>query len=448
VESILSFLERSMIGNSLNAADELLDLWPTLRRSHRVDRFEALPRELMDNFFLALDARSQSDLLLALPEGERRLYMRLLAPDDAADLIQESPKNRRQYLLDLLDEKTVLEVQALLAYREDIAGGLMNPRFARLRPDASIDEAISYLRQQLGHVETIHYAYVLDENQVLLGVVSLKDLVAADPKKTVKDVMTTNIYTVAANTDQMDIAHLLTQHGIKAIPVLDERGRMQGIVTADDLIDVLREQDTEDIQKMGGMEALDGPYLETTFAAMIKKRAGWLVILFVGEMLTATAMGHFEHELERAVVLSLFIPLLISSGGNSGSQATSLIIRALALKEVRLRDWWRVIRREIAAGVMLGAILGTVGMIRILIWQSIWHTYGEHYFLIATTIAFSLLGVVTFGTLAGSMLPFILRKCGLDPASASAPFVATLVDVTGLIIYFSVAKIILTGTLL
>ncbi len=437
-----------MIGNSLNAADELLDLWPTLRRSHRVDRFEALPRELMDNFFLALDARSQSDLLLALPEGERRLYMRLLAPDDAADLIQESPKNRRQYLLDLLDEKTVLEVQALLAYREDIAGGLMNPRFARLRPDASIDEAISYLRQQLGHVETIHYAYVLDENQVLLGVVSLKDLVAADPKKTVKDVMTTNIYTVAANTDQMDIAHLLTQHGIKAIPVLDELGRMQGIVTADDLIDVLREQDTEDIQKMGGMEALDGPYLETTFAAMIKKRAGWLVILFVGEMLTATAMGHFEHELERAVVLSLFIPLLISSGGNSGSQATSLIIRALALKEVRLRDWWRVIRREIAAGVMLGAILGTVGMIRILIWQSIWHTYGEHYFLIATTIAFSLLGVVTFGTLAGSMLPFILRKCGLDPASASAPFVATLVDVTGLIIYFSVAKIILTGTLL
>jgi len=437
-----------MIGHALNAADELLDLWPTLRRSYRVHRFEALPRELMDNFFLALDAKSQSDLLLALPEGERRLFMRLLAPDDASDLIQESPKNQRQYLLDLLDEKTVLEVKALLAYREDIAGGLMNPRFARLRPDASIDEAISYLRQQLGHVETIYYAYVLGENQVLLGVVSLRDLVAADPKKTVKDVMTTRIYTVSANTDQMDIAHLLTQHSIKAIPVLDERGRMQGIVTADDLIDVLREQDTEDIQKMGGMEALDGPYLETTFAAMIKKRAGWLVILFLGEMLTATAMGHFEHEIERAVVLSLFIPLLISSGGNSGSQATSLIIRALALKEVRLKDWWRVIRREIAAGVMLGAILGIVGMIRILIWQYLWHTYGEHYLLIATTIAFSLLGVVTFGTLAGSMLPFILRRCGLDPASASAPFVATLVDVTGLIIYFSVAKIILTGTLL
>jgi magnesium transporter len=434
--------------HSLNAADELLDLWFSLRSGQRVDRFEALPRELMDNFFLALDANAQSSLVRSLPEGERRLYMRLLAPDDAADVIQESPKRQRQYLLDLLDDKTRNEVRALLAFREDIAGGLMNPRFARLRPDASIDEAISYLRQQLGHVETIHYAYVLDEGQTLLGVVALKDLVAADPKKTVKDVMTTKIYSVSPNTDQSEIAHLLTQHGIKAVPVIDENRHMQGIVTADDLIDVLQEEDTEDIQKLGGMEALDGPYLETTFPAMIKKRAGWLVILFLGEMLTATAMSHFEHEIERAVVLSLFIPLLISSGGNSGSQATSLIIRALALREVRLKDWWRVIRREVAAGVMLGIILGIVGMTRILIWQSIWHTYGEHYLLIALTIAFSLLGVVTFGTLAGSMLPFILRRCGLDPASASAPFVATLVDVTGLIIYFTVAKIILTGTLL
>jgi magnesium transporter len=434
--------------HSLNAADELLDLWPSLRPLQRLSRFQSLPREQMDNFFLALDARAQSGLLLSLPEGERRLYMRLIAPDDAADLIQESHKSQRQYLLDLLDDKTKQEVKALLAFREDIAGGLMNPRFARLRPDASIDEAISYLRQQLGHVETIHYAYVLDENQTLLGVVALKDLVAADPKKMVKDVMTTKIYSVSPNTDQSEIAHLLTQHGIKAVPVIDQNRRMEGVVTADDLIDVLREEDTEDIQKMGGMEALDGPYLETGFLAMIKKRAGWLVILFLGEMLTATAMNHFEHEIERAVVLSLFIPLLISSGGNSGSQATSLIIRALALREVRLKDWWRVISREVAAGVMLGAILGVVGLTRILVWQAIWHTYGEHYILIAITIAFSLLGVVTFGTLAGSMLPFILRRCGLDPASASAPFVATLVDVTGLIIYFSVAKIILTGTLL
>jgi magnesium transporter len=437
-----------MIEHSLNAADELLDLWPTLKKADRVAHFEMLPRELTDNFFLALDASAQSRLLLSLPKGERRLYMRLLAPDDAADLIQESPQSEHEYLLDQLDDKTKQEVKALLAFREDIAGGLMNPRFARLRPESSIDEAISYLRQQLGNVETIHYAYVLDEHQRLLGVVALKNLVAADPKKTVMDVMTEKTYTVSENTDQVEIAHLLTQHGIKAVPVLDKDGRMRGVVTADDLIDVLREEDTEDIQKMGGMEALDGPYLDTGFVTMIKKRAGWLVILFLGEMLTATAMGYFEHEIERAVVLSLFIPLLISSGGNSGSQATSLVIRALALREVRLKDWWRVIRREVAAGVMLGAILGAVGFTRIMIWQSIWHTYGQHYFLIGLTIAFSILGVVTFGTLAGSMLPFILRRFGLDPASASAPFVATLVDVTGLIIYFSVARIILTGTLL
>ncbi len=219
-----------MIGHSLNVADELLDLWPTLRRTERVNRFEALPRELLDNFFLALDAQAQSALLLSLPEGERRLYMRLLAPDDAADLIQKSPERERQYLLDLLDDKTKQEVKALLAFREDSAGGLMNPRFARLRPEASIDEAIGYLRQQLGHVETIHYAYVLDENQLLQGVVSLKDLVAADSKKSVNDVMTTKLYTVSENANQEEIAHLLTQHGIKAVPVVDAEGACRGLL--------------------------------------------------------------------------------------------------------------------------------------------------------------------------------------------------------------------------
>jgi magnesium transporter len=349
--------------------------------------------------------RSRAFFWLCLKASDR-LYMHLLAPDDAADVIQSSPKRSRSYLMDLMDDKSKQEVTALLAYRDDVAGGLMNPRFARLRPDLTIDQALTYLRQQVGQVETIHYGYVLDDQQKLLGVVSLKDLVAADPEKTVRDVMTTRSHTVTENSNEMESAHLFTEHGLEAIPVLDDQGHMKGVITADDLIDVLREQDTEDMLKLGGMEALDGPYFETTFLAMIKKRAGWLVILFLGEMLTATAMTHFEHEIERAVVLSLFIPLLISSGGNSGSQATSLVIRALALREVRLN------------------------------------------LLIALTNAFSLLGVVTFGTLDDSMLPFILRKCGMDPASASAPFVASLVDVTGLIIYFTVAKIILTGTLL
>ena len=437
-----------MIEHSLTPSDELLDQWPHLRRSQRLQAFQALPREYMDDFFLSLDAKGQSELVFALPEGERRLFVRLLAPDDAADLIQESPQREHDYLMGLMDDKTRQETRALLDYREDVAGGLMNPRFARLRPEETVDQAITYLRQQLSQVEMIYYAYVLDNSQRLLGVVSLKDLVRADRNKAVVDVMTTRVHKVSDVTDQKEIAHLLTTHGVKAVPVVDAEGHMKGIVTADDVIDVLREMDTKDIQKIGGMEALDGPYLETGFVAMLRKRAGWLVILFLGEMLTATAMTHYEHQIEQAVVLALFIPLLISSGGNSGSQATTLIIRAMALGELRLRDWWRVIRRELVAGIALGLLLGAIGFLRIVLWQAVSPIYGQFYVLVAITIFLSLLGVVAFGTIAGSMLPFILRRCGLDPASASAPFVATLVDVTGLIIYFSVAKIILSGTLL
>jgi len=437
-----------MIHQHLTEADELLEGWSFLGKSERVSRFERLPREQMDKFFLALDPKAQSELVLGLPEGVRRLYIRLLAPDDVADLIQESPRRHREYLLELLDDMTRQDARALLAYREDVAGGLMNPRFARLRPQASIEEAITYLRQQLSQVETIYDAYALDEEQRLVGVVSLRDLVAADSTKRVEDVMNNNPLVVSEFTDQKEIAHLFTEHGVEAIPVVDEQRHMKGVVMADDLLDVLQEEDTHDIQKLGGMEALDGPYLQTTFFQMIRKRAGWLVILFLGEMLTASAMAHYEHQIEQAVVLALFIPLLISSGGNTGSQATTLIIRAMALGELRLKDWWRVVTREAAAGVLLGCLLGAIGFTRVVVWQAIAKTYGEHYLLVGLTIALSLVGIVTFGTIVGSMLPFILRRCGLDHASASAPFVATLVDVTGIVIYFSVAKLILTGTLL
>ncbi len=434
--------------HSLTVADELLDRWSRLRRSERVAEFKRLGHEQMDTFFLELPSRGQAELLLALAPGERRLFMRLLAPDDAADLIQEAPRGERSELMALMDDATRTECNALLAYREDVAGGLMSPRFARLRPEASIEEAITYLRQQLPHVETIYYAYALDEEQRLLGVVSLKDLIAAPPERKVSDVMRPKLYKVREETDHQQVEHLFSQHGIQAIPVVDAKNRMKGIITADDIAYAAREEATEDIQKIGGMEALDGPYLETGFAAMLRKRAGWLVILFLGEMLTATAMSHYEHEIERAVVLALFIPLLISSGGNSGSQATTLIIRAMALGELRIRDWWRVIRREFLAGIALGVLLGGIGFLRIVIWQAAAGSYGEHYLLVAATVALSLLGVVTFGTISGSMLPFILKRCGLDPASASAPFVATLVDVTGLVIYFTIAKLILTGVLL
>ncbi|HEX8892831.1 MAG TPA: magnesium transporter, partial [Terriglobales bacterium] len=428
-----------MVERVQSPADELLDQWPHLRKSERLKAFQSLPHEYMDNFFLGLDAHAESKLVLALPEGERRMFVRLLAPDQAADLVQESPAEQREYLMGLMDDTTREETGALLHYREDVAGGLMNPRFARLRPDESIEQAITYLRQQLSQVELIYYGYVLDEQQRLLGIVSLKDLIRADRNKTVAEVMTTKIHKVSDSADEKEVAHLITKHGVKAVPVVDREGRMKGIITAADVMHVLREMDTKDMQKIGGMEALDGPYFETGFLAMLKKRAGWLVILFLGEMLTATAMTHYERQIEEAVVLALFIPLLISSGGNSGSQATTLIIRAMALSEVRLRDWWRVMRREVFAGIALGALLGCIGFLRIVLWQQVSPIYGQYYMLVAATIFLTLLGVVTFGTLAGSMLPFILRRCGLDPASASAPFVATLVDVTGIVIYFSVA---------
>jgi len=333
-------------------------------------------------------------------------------------------------------------------YPEDEAGGLMHPGFVAISPEITVEDAISQLRQHAGHVEMIYYAYALDDAQHLVGVVSFRELLAADRSKKVRDVMRIDFVFVSEDEDKEVVAQLLAKRRLIAVPVLDRQGRMLGIVSSTDLAGVVQQAASEDILKIGGMEALEGPYTEVTFAQMVRKRGGWLAILFLGEMLTATAMGYFSDEISRAVVLALFIPLIISSGGNSGSQATTLVIRAMALGEIRLRDWWRVIRRELMAGVALGAILGIIGITRILLWHAVRGTYGEHYLVIALTIGCSLVGVVMFGTLAGSMLPFILRSCGLDPASASAPFVATLVDVTGLIIYFSVASLILRGILL
>lgn len=428
--------------------EEVLERWPKLGVRERLETFQSIPREQADDFFLELSSRDQLELLSALPEGQHRIWLRLLAPDDAADLIQLTPPGQRQNWLKQLDETAQREVSALLAYKEDEAGGLMSPRFARLRPEMTVDEAISYLRRQAGQLETIYYAYALDDGQHLLGVVSFRDLFSADKSKTVRDVMRTQIVTTTEDADQEAVAKLFSLHHLLAIPVVDSEKCMKGIVTVDDIVDVVQEEASEDIQKLGGMEALDAPYLQIGFWRMVQKRAGWLAVLFVGEMLTATAMGYYEQEIARAVVLALFVPLIISSGGNSGSQATTLVIRAMAVGEVKLHDWWRIIRREFATGLVLGSVLATIGLTRILVWQAIWKPYGEHYLIIGLTVACSLIGVVLFGTIAGSMLPFILRRFGLDPASASAPFVATLVDVSGLVIYFTIASIFMRGTLL
>jgi magnesium transporter len=430
-------------------ASELYDVWPVLSEDERVEGFELLKRDAADAFFVQLSARDRAQLVLALPAGERRLWMRLLAPDDVADVIQETPVEKREAVLDVLDDVTRREVKGLLDYAEDEAGGLMNTRYSRLRPEMTVDEAVSYLRRDAQHREkTVYYAYVVDPDERLLGVVSFRDLIVSSGDRLIKDVMRTEVISAPEDLDQEALSRMFMRHHLMMMPVIDAEGRVKGVVSVNDIVDVVQEEATEDIHKIGGIEALEGPYLQVPLTRMIRKRAGWLAALFLGEMLTATAMGYFEASIARAVVLALFVPLIISSGGNSGSQATTLVIRAMALGEVRLKDWWRVIRRELLTGLGLGIILAAIGMARILLWEGLFDSYGEHYFLVALTVALSLIGVVVWGSIAGSLLPFILRALGFDPASASAPFVATLVDVTGLLIYFTVAAFVLRGTLL
>lgn len=436
---------------------ELYEAWPALSATELVEGFTVLSRVDAEELFWRLDARQQAELIQALPAAEKRIWMRILPPDDAADVIQETPSEERERLLGLLDEATRKEVSALLAYAEDEAGGLMNPRFARLRPDMRADEALSYLRRQTSEMaENIYYAYVLDTHQKLLGVASLRELVTAPPDRKVRDLMQTELVTVPEEMDQEKVSELFAEHDLMVLPVVDSEGRMKGIVTVDDIVDVVREEATEDMQKFGAVAALEAPYLEVGLLKMVRKRAVWLVVLFLGQTLTANVMEFFEARLGgasesglAAAVLMIFIPLIVSSGGNSGSQAATLIVRALALGEVRLSKWWAVAAREIAVGAVLGCILALLGLGRILLWHALgWGHYSEHYLLVSLTVAGSLVAVVMWGTLAGSMLPLVLRGLGLDPASASTPFVATLCDVTGLIIYFSLATLILRGALL
>jgi magnesium transporter len=441
-------METTLLNDDLSL-ENLLAHWQTLTHEEREKIFSMLGRLDQEELFINLSSDYQVEIFSDISPAEKKSWIRLLAPDDIADLLQNLDEEAQKENMRHLDYPTMIEVKALMAYAEDEAGGLMNSRFARLRPEMTVEEAIRYLRvQSKSQIETIYYAYVLDRSQMLLGVVSLRELFLADANKTIAEIMNTALVTVLQDEDQESLSKTFSNHNFLAIPVVDENNLMKGIITVDDVVEVIEEEATEDIQKLGGMEALGEPYLEISLPSMIKKRAGWLMALFIGEMFTATAMSHYENEIAKAVVLALFIPLVISSGGNSGSQATTLIIRAMALGEVRLKDWWRVFSRELISGLSLGVILGLIGLCRILLWPHKEVLYGEHYFLVAITVACSLIGIVMWGTLAGSMLPFLLRRLGLDPATSSAPFVATLVDVTGLIIYFTVASFILKGILL
>ncbi|WP_246683909.1 magnesium transporter [Labrys sp. KNU-23] len=390
-------------------------------------------------------------LIEALPAERALKLMAGMSSDRVADVFRYMNDPPRTDLLDRLDPETRASLDRLLSYPEDTAGALMTTEFVSVPSSWTVEQTLDHIRRVERTRETIYSVYVLDpKTRQLLKAVALRRLITADPKSSVLTAARFDKpITVAPTADREDVARLIAKYDLLAVPVVDDSMHVIGICTFDDIIDAIVAEGTEDAQKFGGMEALDDPYDQIGFWSMIKKRAGWLSVLLLGEMLTASAMQFFEGELEKAVVLTLFIPLIMSSGGNSGSQATSLLIRALALGEVKLKDWWRVALRELPTGVVLGAILGLIGIVRIVVWQKAgFYDYGPHWVLLGLTIGCALTAIVTFGSLTGSMLPFILKKVGFDPASASAPLVATLVDVTGLVIYFTVALVILRGTLL
>ncbi len=396
-----------------------------------------------------LDGRPE--ILARLPQDLAAQLIQGISADQQVRLVRAMPEAERAQLLPLLDAATRDTVARLMAYPPQSAGGLMTTEYLGIPSSWTALQVRQHIASVGRAKETVYAVFVIDEaTQKLLRVTSLREVIMADSATSVMDIGEgRKPVSVKPLTDREDAARLIARYNLLAIPVLDDQGRVLGIVTVDDMIDTLISEQTEDVQKFGGMEAVEEPYLEAGFWRLIQKRAGWLCVLFLGEMLTATAMGYFEHEISRAVLLALFIPLIISSGGNSGSQATSLIIRALAIREVTLEDWWRVAVREIPTGLMLGLILGAIGLLRIELWQALgWYDYGAHHLLVGVTVGLALVGVVLFGSFAGSMLPFLLRRVGFDPASASAPFVATLVDVSGLVIYFSVAYVVLRGTLL
>lgn len=431
------------LARELTLAKDLTELWPSLKISERRKHFYSLSRTTAEELFLSLSPEEQVELIVHLSDSEIRSWIRFLPPPAAANIIQILSGKKRLAILSQLDDETRHEVIGLLAYTEDAADGLMSSEYIRLRPEISLSEAIGYIRSQSKKGLKISYAYVLDHQQTLLGVVSIHDILLEPSNKAVETVMNKDLIFAPANMIAEDVARIFANSKLMALPVLDENRKMKGIVTQKDLAGAVQKAATKDIQKIGGMEALSAPYFDVSFFQLFRKRAAWLILFFLGEMFTATAMGFYEDEISKAVIFALFVPLIISSGGNSGSQASTLIIRSLALYEIRLSDWWRVFLREFAFGITLGSILAAFGLLRIVLWQQWYPIYGDHYILVAMTVSFSLFGVILWGTLAGSMMPFILGYLKFDPASASAPLIATLVDITGLIIYFFVANICL-----
>jgi magnesium transporter len=430
-------------------AGDLATTLTALSIEDQVVAFRVLPRKDASAVFEYLPLEAQDALLKAMAKEDVAALMNNMAPDDRTMFLEELPAAATRQLLTLLTPAERTVALSLLGYPESSIGRLMTPHYVAVREHWTIREVLDYVRTHGQDSETLNVIYIVDEHGLLIDDIRIRELLLASPDAKISDLMDRHFVALKATDDQQAAVSAFRKYDRTALPVTDTAGMLIGIVTIDDVLDVAEAEATEDIQRIGGSEALDEPYMTIAFWRMIKKRAGWLTALFLGEMLTATAMKSYEATLDKAIVLSLFLPLIISSGGNSGSQASTLVIRALALGEITLRDWWRIMWREILAGASLGAILATIGFFRITIWSAISpDTYGPHWIIVAITVATALIGVVMWGTLMGALLPLLLRRLGFDPATSSAPFVATLVDVTGLIIYFSVATVIMRGTLL
>ncbi len=433
-----------------DVAEVILDL----PEDEQVIIFRVLPHDLAADVFEYLGFDAQEQLLRAMAHEQVVGILNEMAPDDRTALLEELPSAAARQLIRLLTPEERRIATALLGYPEDSVGRLMTPDFIAVHEDWTVQQVLDYVREHGRDSETLNFVYVVDERGKLIDDVRMREFLLRPLTAKVSDIRDQTFGALNVTDSQQDALNVFRKYDRAALPVVDSNGVVVGIVTADDMLDVAEEEATEDIQKFGGMEALDEPYMRIPLWRMVRKRAGWLIILFLGEMLTATAMASYQEELAKALVLALFLPLIVSSGGNSGSQASTLMIRAMALGEVTLRDWWRVMSREVQAGLSLGLILGAIGVVRVAIWAIIGEQYlhrqpyGPHWPLVAITVGISLVGVVIWGTLSGSMLPFLLRRIGADPATSSAPFVATLVDVTGLIIYFSIALVIMRGVML
>jgi magnesium transporter len=428
---------------------DLAELISDLPENDQAILFRLLPKDVATETFEYLDFDSQQNLLNALTQKDVSHILNSMSADDRTALLEELPGTVVQELLKLLSFKEFKIAKTLLAYAEDSVGRLMSPDYLSVKKDWDINQVLDYIRTFGHESETLNVIYAVDDHGKLVGEILARDLLLSLPEKKVRDIISEEkMITLTTTQDQKDALDTFKRYDKIALPVVDSNGYLIGIVTVDDMLDVAEEEETEDIQKFGGIEALEEPYIDLPMLQLVKKRAVWLVVLFIGEMLTASAMTFFEDELAKAIVLATFIPLIISSGGNSGSQAATLIIRSLSLGEITVRDWWAVMRREILSGLALGGILGVIGVFRVVFWSMILDHYSLQWLLVGITVGISLVGIVLLGTLAGSMLPLLLKRFGLDPATSSAPFVATLVDVAGIIIYFSVASLMLRGVLL